>query len=239
MLEALLDRAQTKPTSTTEFVAVIVAECKQRCVKAANMKTPTRSTAILLSTLLLFPATVATQTPAIKTAKAAKKQLTLNEVLGCSDDEWLVAAWKASLSDMMSRIFIYVYGKKKDKQQTEISSFPFVTSIADGTEHDFVLMRDASNDKTNEKKFCHSHVIAHYEDEGFTTKPLVIDIYVDDDQWTFDFSQVLRHADQFAWKTGVFSNSAESYLSVTKGNCTLQFLVSTGVAKLYRVIYEK
>jgi hypothetical protein len=58
--------------------------------------------------------------------------------------------------------------------------------------------------KADEKNFCHSNIVVSYLDDDYRSKPIAIEIYVDEGNWTFDFSQVLRRADQFKWRSGVF-----------------------------------
>jgi hypothetical protein len=194
---------------------------------------------ILLSTLLLFSMNPASQTPTKRNAKPAKKVLSLDQVLGCTSDEWFTTAWPATQGEMKRQDYAAVALKKLSNQQPEVGQFPFVTSPGKSAPNSLYLYPANRDDKTDEKNFCHSNIVVSYLDDDYRSKPIAIEIYVDEGNWTFDFSQVLRRADQFKWKSGVFSDSADAYLSVVRGDCTLQFVVSTGVPQLYRVIYEK
>jgi hypothetical protein len=203
------------------------------------MNTKLRFTTFLFSLVLCVPTLSAVQTPP-KTTKSAKQALTLDQVLDCVSDDWLTAAWKATEFDMMRRNILSVVLKRDKSEEPEnVSLLPFATRPTEHTEHAFSLMSANVNDKTNEKNFCRSNTVAHYLGDDYKAKPVLIDVFFDDDHWTFDFSQIFRHADQFTWESGVFSNSSDNYLSVTKGSCTLQFFVSTGVPHLFRVFYNR
>jgi hypothetical protein len=143
----------------------------------------------------------------------------------------------ATQAEMVKQNYAAVGLRKLGAPQPQVSGFPFVTAAVRGSPNAFTLLPQG-DDKSDETNFCHSNTVVNYDDDD-KAKPIRIAVYMDEDHWTFDFSQVLRHADQFVWKSGVFSDSSDTYLSAVKGNCTLQFVVSTGAAKLYRVMYDQ
>jgi len=194
---------------------------------------------MLLSTLLLLSMNPASQAPAKRNAKPAKKVLSLDQVLGCTSDEWFTTAWATTQGEMKRQDYAAVALRKLGNQQPEVGQFPFVTSPGKSAPNTLYLYPPNTDDKTDEKNFCHSNTVVDYLDDDYKSKPIAIEVYVDEGNWKFDFSQVLRRADQFKWKSGVFSDSADTYLSAVRGSCTLQFVVTTGVPQLYRVTYEK
>jgi hypothetical protein len=190
----------------------------------------------LLSALLSFSANSAFQTPK-RNPSSTKRVLSLDQVLGCKNDEWFTAAWTATKAEMIRQDYGAVGLRSLRTNQPETNSFPFVTAPLRSDPRAFSLLPPNGSTKTGENNFCHSATVANYLNDDYNSKPTMIEVYVEADHWTFDFSQLLRHADQFEWKSGVFSDSSDTYLSAVKGNCTLQFLVSTGVPRLYRVMY--
>src|SRR5271157_873769 len=142
---------------------------------------------ILLSTLLLLSMNPASQTPTKRNAKSAKKVVSLDQVLGCTSDEWFTTAWAATQGEMKRQDYAAVGLRKLNNQQPEVDQFPFVTSPGKSAPNTLYLYAPNTDDKTVEKNFCHSNIVVNYLDDDYRSKPIAIEVYVDEDNWTFDF----------------------------------------------------
>jgi hypothetical protein len=165
-----------------------------------------------------------------------KERLSMNEILGCASDEWIRSAFASTQGELRDANGLMLV-VKKSRGEVAINPLPFMTDLDSSSEHTYRLLVDVSSHKTKETKFCRSIVRVHYA-TVLSVKPQFAEIIFDDARWVFDFAEIFQHADQFTWKAGVYSNSSESYLNVSKANCTMQFDVSTGKPQLSRVLYD-
>jgi len=83
--------------------------------------------------------------------------------------------------------------------------------------------------------FWDSTLVATYKEHAYNSGPTRLEI--DGDEWQFDPNEILAHANQFEFSSGVFTNSAGVYLIATKGRVSIQFTCSAAGLKFYRASY--
>jgi hypothetical protein len=83
--------------------------------------------------------------------------------------------------------------------------------------------------------FCHDQPAAHYKNSSGKLGPYMIEI--DGKNWQLNPSEIFAHADQFEFRSGVFSDSSSIFFIAQKGRVSIQFLCINGGLSLYRAIY--
>jgi hypothetical protein len=127
--------------------------------------------------------------------------------------------------------------KSSDLGYLALRGKEFVTNEID--EYTILLMpTDALGSLITRSKLhlCHDYPVAHYEKEvGNESGPSYLTI--DGENWFLDPNEVFVHADQFQFKSGVFEDSPEAFLTASKGRVSIQFICKPEGLKLYRLLY--
>lgn len=168
--------------------------------------------------LLLVLTSIANQSPAQKSSKALpaetssrKGHLTLGAILACTGDSLIQNVFAMDLKTAygMDHYVMMPLGYINDPSKLtadDISKLAkgFVTRPLDGDDRRFwIWVSDQSAKLENSPlPFCRSHVLAIYPEGDRQVRPSVL--LLSTENWTFDPNEVLQHADQFKFESGVF-----------------------------------
>jgi len=131
-------------------------------------------------------------------------------------------------------------GKWSDKEQQQYNSIlaaGFLTGEVSGNRAP-IMPTDGLGHFVKTRSFCNHSVTAVYQDihkknEG----PMFIEL--DGSGWILNPNEVLAHADQFTFRSGVFADSLDVYLAADKGPVSIQFLCKSDGLHLYRVFISR
>jgi len=202
------------------------------------MRTNPLSPSILLAVVTLtFVPNLAGQT---SKPPPRKRLVNLETVLSCADDPLIGRIFGTDQSTAMSLNAILLALHRTDKpsnlEKADALLKGFVTDPAGDITHLAISPSDLSGHIIKgPMPFCHTSLVAAYKEHAYNSGPTLLEI--DGDQWQFDPNEVLAHADQFQFSSGVFANSAGVYLMATKGRVSIQFTCSAVGLRFYRAMY--
>jgi hypothetical protein len=199
-------------------------------------------TATLLGFLILAPGAIA-QTPVwvkAKTETAQKRTVSLDTILSCPEDSIVRSVFKTNLVTMrnlhVSAMIINHTYEKNDEDSIALRYAGFISSGSDPLNFG-IMAADSHGDYWTrpDRTFCSGSFVARYQDLG-SSLPYEIDLLPDEDQWTLDINQLFVHADQFKFRSGVFTNSSDVFFVASKGQVEIQFIPKPNGLTLYRVV---
>lgn len=170
------------------------------------------------------------------------KRVNLEAILSCQEEPIFKAAfetdWRTALNLNGIQMIMDAKTKSDDMDYINRRSKNFVTDLQSDS---FVIMptdwRGVPID-SDRLPFCMNYTLALYEDVSkYKSLPYAITVAAED--YAFDSNEVFMHAEQFTFKSGVFSNSSDAYFTATKGRVSLQFKCTPKGLKLYRVFYDR
>ena len=171
-----------------------------------------------------------------QTTKTVKKHVSLDTLLSCPSDELVKTVFQTDWRTAVHLNALLMSESRKSKDMTaEDASKGFVTfPVAD---REVLIKPTDINGKTisnNQLSFCNYLLSANYTEDD-TSKPYSVD--VSGDGWILNPNEVFSHADQFEFKSGVFTTSSKVFLVATRGRVAIQFICSQTGLTLYRAIY--
>jgi hypothetical protein len=199
--------------------------------------------AILASALLgpLAPA----QPSASRSEKsvAHKRLVTLETVLSCADDQLVDEVFRTDIITATLKLnavaMVMAANAKRapDADDVELRSKGFETRPLDKTDIEILPTDFASGHivPVSNLQFCHYLPIAHYDESGLPPRPHTLEI--DGDDWLLNPNEIFAHADQFAFDSGVLTNSSEVFFTAKKGRVSIQFIGKPDGLKFYRALY--
>jgi hypothetical protein len=182
----------------------------------------------LLTTLLIL----AIGAPAQDLIPKAPQNISLNGILACADDSYVQRIFKTDIQTIrkLNMGELALVKDKNDADSRRLRDFGFMSGFTGDPLHFSVLPFPP----TDPAPFCSILSIYYLRDEP-NAHPYHAQVIVDPNFWTFDPNELFTHADQFTFKSGVFSNSSEVYLSATKGRTEIQLIATPKGLLLYRV----
>jgi hypothetical protein len=198
--------------------------------------------AIVASTIALLdtsaPAETSSRHP--KSGAPHKSAVTLETVLSCADDslvdevfktDWYTARFK------LDGLLMAITKNKADPDYLALRSKRFETDIRDKSSLEIVPTDALSGHRiaASDLPFCHSFLTARYDESDHKSGPRSVDI--DGEDWLLNPNEILAHADQFHFDSGVFTNSSDVFFTATKGRVSIQFVCKPDGLKFYRALY--
>lgn len=171
-----------------------------------------------------------------QTTKPAKRRVSLDVLLSCPSDELVKTVFQTDWRSAAHLNSLLMAESRKSKDITvEDATKGFVTfPIAS---RKMLITPTDINGKPiprNQLSFCNYLLSANYT-EDTASKPYSVEVSGDD--WILNSNEVLTHADQFEFKSGVFTTSSKVYLVATRGSVAIQFICNATGLTFYRAIY--
>ena len=189
--------------------------------------------AVIVVAIGLFGASTA-QTPShAKNPASRKHTITLETILSCADDSLIRDVFKTDWATAIGELSP-ISPSKVDvlAKGFEAVNLSLQEGMLDILPIDPVSGRPVASASL---PFCHDLPTAHYENAD--RKSLPVNIQVGGENWSLNANEVFAHANQFTFSSGTFENSADVYLTATKGRVSIQFLCKPSGLEFYRAIY--
>jgi hypothetical protein len=176
-----------------------------------------------------------------QTASSAhhKRTVSLDAVLSCASDHMLDTVFQTNYLTALKLGTAGMAWTRREHSTDEdyilLAANGFQTKIVDDR-HFLIIPSEVSGEITKDTKdnFCHDDLVATYENTH--SGPSQIETRADN--WFLNPNQVLAHADQYSFKSGVFTDSSEVYLTATKGRVDIQFICKPEGLVFYRAFYN-
>jgi hypothetical protein len=190
-------------------------------------------TATLLGFLIL--ALGASAQTATKAKKAAPT-VSLDTILSCADDSYVQSVFKTDLATMnkLNIGLVQLAHYKDDADSKALESLSKRMGFWTGATDKPLELLVMPNPPVLPVPFC-SNLAAHFLDDVASALPSYVEISVSDDYWTFNPNELFLHADQFTFRSGVFTDSTRVFFSATKGRVEIQSVAESKGLTLYRV----
>jgi hypothetical protein len=168
-----------------------------------------------------------------------KRTVALDTVLSCAGDHMLDTVFQ---TNYFTALKLGTAGMAWNRMQHSTDG-NYIVLVANGFQteivddrHFLIIPSDVSGELVKDTKdnFCHDDPVATYEDTH--SEPSQIEIHADN--WSLNQNQVFAHADQYSFKSGVFTDSSEVYLTATKGRVDIQFICKPEGLVFYRAFYN-
>jgi hypothetical protein len=194
--------------------------------------------------IALFPILVCAQRPVDAGQKGTlhKRTVSLQTILSCTDDPLIEEIFKTDSETarlkLNALLMIEAKFKKVDVPEYNLLRLKgFVTNQIDDSHVSILPTNILTGSPIAEASlpFCHDLPTASYEKPSDSSPNLVS---ISGEDWLFNPNELFFRADQFRFDSGVFANSANVYLSATKGRTTIQFIAKPMGLTFYRVLYS-
>ena len=208
-------------------------------IEARNkLEIAARPVLVLALLPILFHASLSESRPAIAHRQRA---VTVDTILSCANDSLIVEVfktdWRTSLK-LDRLLMILTQHTMSSVEYASLRSKGFRTNLLDAGNVQ-ILAADFASGRTIPKsklEFCQDYPVAKYNKVDLDSFPQSID--VSGDGWQLNPNEVFAHADQFQFRSGVFSDSSDVFFIATKGPVAIQFICKPDGLKFYRAIYS-
>src|SRR6266481_2421229 len=193
---------------------------------------------LVVISIFAFLASAAASEPIHK-----RKAISLDILLFCASDKLLQSVFdtdRITAASELNRSLILIKRIQKEDSGTNFITKGFTTESVGNNDLE-IFPVEGLGDPIPETKlsFCQYHPVASHlsteENGNVVAKPHVISISGDD--WVLNPIEVLSHADQFSFTSGVFSDSSRVFLVARKGNVAIQFICNQTGLTFYRALY--
>ena len=214
------------------------------------MKTQAPFAAIVLTMFVAFAASTSAQSRP-KTNVLKKEKVSLDTILGCSNDDFIQSVFDTDLAKMLklasalSMAILYnqplpEHPTDKDLASTALRTAGFQSIILGSDPAKFSIMATDFNGHSPDpakQPFCRRDLYAEYSQSTIDALPNFVEIRAD--EWAFNPNELFVHADQFTFTSGIFSDAASVFFTAKRGRVEIQFLSQPDGLKLYRIFVNR